>query len=74
MQVEDYETMQVPDMAVLDAAGRNKLAEAWKSYCKTLDQDRLDGAVFDVLGLAGKKDEVVRRLLAAIEKRKSKSG
>ena len=72
MQVEDYEAMQVPDMAVLDAAGRNKMAKAWTSYCKTLDQDRLDGAVFGVLGLGGKKDEIIRRLLDAIAKRKKR--
>lgn len=72
MQVEDYESMRVPDMTVLDDAGRNKLAKAWKSYCQTLDQSRLDGVVFDVVGLASRQDEVVERLLAAIEKRKQK--
>ncbi len=72
MQVEDYAMMQVPDMAVLDAAGRNQMAKAWKSYCKTLDQDRLDGAVFDVLGLGSRKDEVVERLSDTIAKRKKR--
>ena len=72
MQVEDYSRMQVPDMTVLDTVGRNKMAGAWKSYCKTLDQDRLDGVVFDVLGLGGKKDGVVERLLTTIENRKNR--
>ena len=51
-QIEDYNTATVPDFSSISL---DKLNGAWESYKESLNQDMLDEAVFDALGI---KDHV----------------